>query len=202
MSDQVPDTARQTVRGLITAMPDTFWQFHARYDRAYYEYTRIHLGDDEAARHLVNMTFVYLAVVWSEVERKPDGYAWVLLKQRVAAELSALGRAAATTETLAFTRAIRAAAAPLLDRFRSSFRAAYGRQMTELEEGLGLYWHMTRLSERHFDVLVLRDALGFDTKDTALIMGVSPATVRSTRRTAKSRLAAAMGCRFESHSDE
>ncbi len=61
---------------------------------------------------------------------------------------------------------------------------------------------MARLSERHFDVLVLRDALGFTTKDTALVMGVSTATVRSTRRTAKNRLAAAMDCRFETDPDE
>jgi RNA polymerase sigma-70 factor (ECF subfamily) len=183
-------------------MPATFWHFHGQYDRAYYEYSRIHLGNDEAARHLVNMTFVYLATVWPRVEVNAGGYAWAVLKQRVAAELSLQGRTPAATETLAFTRAIRAATAPLLASFRSSFRAAYGQQIAELEEGLGLYWHMARLSERHFDVLVLRDALGFDTKDTALIMGVSPATVRSTRRTAKNRLAAAMGCRFETHTDE
>ncbi|MDN0198478.1 sigma-70 family RNA polymerase sigma factor [Streptomyces sp. S.PNR 29] len=201
MSSQ-PDTTAQTLAELIAAMPATFWRFHTRYDRAYYEYSRIHLGDDKAARHLVNMAFVHLATVWPEVERNPGGYAWTLLKQRVAAELALQGRTPSARETLAFTRAIRAATAPLLDSFRSSFRAAYGQQVAELEEGLELYWHMTRLSERHFDVLVLRDALGFDTKDTALIMGVSAATVRSTRRTAKDRLAAAMGCRFEPHSDE
>lgn len=62
---------------------------------------------------------------------------------------------------------------------------------------MGLYRQMTKLSERQFDVLILRDALGFDTKETALIMGIQEATVRSTRRTAKHRLAAAMGFRFD-----
>ncbi|MFJ9634449.1 RNA polymerase sigma factor [Streptomyces sp. NPDC101175] len=202
MSGQVPDTTDQSVRGLITAMPEAFWQFHRQYDRAYYEYSRIHLGDDQAARHLVNMTFVYLAAVWSRVAPNPGRHAWAVLKQRVAAELALKGRTPTATETLAFTRAIRAATVPLLENFRSSFRAAYGQQVAELEEGLGLYWHMARLSERHFDVLVLRDALGFSTKDTALVMGISTATVRSTRRTAKSRLATAMNCRFENDSDE
>ncbi|MEU9894766.1 RNA polymerase sigma factor [Streptomyces phaeochromogenes] len=202
MSGQVPDTTDKSVRELIAAMPETFWHFHRQYDRAYYEYSRIHLGNDEAARHLVNMTFVHLAAVWPRVARNPGRYAWALLKQRVAAELSLRGRTPTATETLAFTRAIRAATVPLLDSFRSSFRAAYGQQVAELEEGLGLYWHMARLSERHFDVLVLRDALGFTTKDTALVMGVSTATVRSTRRTAKGRLAAAMNCRFENDPEE
>jgi len=71
-----------------------------------------------------------------------------------------------------------------------------GVRRTELEEA-PLYWHMARLSERQFDVLVLRDALGFSTKETALIMGISEATVRSTHRTAKIRMASAMGYRTD-----
>ncbi|MET8168154.1 RNA polymerase sigma factor [Streptomyces sp. NPDC057456] len=182
-------------------MPPQFWVFHERYDRAYYEYTLIHLGNEAVSRYLVDMTFVYLAMDWCHMAPNPGHYAWSLLKSRVAAELAEQGRTPAARETLAFTRAIRAATAPFLASFRDSFRAAYGQPVAELGDEVELWEHMARLSERHFDVLVLHAVLGFDTKDTALIMGISPATVRSTRRTAKERLAAAMGCRFDNEPD-
>ncbi|MFE6555159.1 hypothetical protein ACFVHS_43350 [Streptomyces sp. NPDC057746] len=72
-----------------------------------------------------------------------------------------------------FERAIRAACNPILDGFRDEFRA----QVTELEDGLGLYAAMARLPERQFDVMVLQFALGFTTKRTALVMAVCEATV-------------------------
>jgi RNA polymerase sigma-70 factor (ECF subfamily) len=179
-----------------TVMPVKFWDFQERYDRACYEYCRIHLGNPLAARRLVNATFLYLATIWPQLETRenPGASAWAVFKQRVHGELAAQGRSpAAVTENLAFARAISAASAPLLGAFRSTFRAEYGPEISELEEGLGLYRQMARLSERQFDVLVLRDVLEFDTRQTALIMGIKEATVRSTRRTAKIRLAAAMG---------
>ncbi|MDX3310796.1 RNA polymerase sigma factor [Streptomyces sp. NPDC054884] len=178
-------------------MPPPFWNFHERYDRAYYAYTQIHLGNEAVSRYLVDMTFVYLAMDWSHVAPNPGHYAWSLLKGRVATELAEQGRTPTAQEPVAFARAIRAATAPILDSFRAGFRAAYAQPVTEHEDDeLELWERMARLSERHFDVLVLHVVLGFDTKDTALIMGVSPATVRSTRRTAKERLTAGMRCRF------
>jgi DNA-directed RNA polymerase specialized sigma24 family protein len=185
-------------------MPPQFWDFHERYDRAYYEYALIHLGDEAGSRFLVDMTFVYLAMDWPRMIPNPGHYAWLLLKDRVAAELAEQGRTPTAQEPLAYARAIRAATAPFLESFRDSFRAAHARPVasSEDDEELDLWEHMARLSERHFDVLVLQAVLGFDTKDTALIMGVSPATVRSTRRTAKERLAAGMGCRFDIGPDD
>ncbi|MGW1326634.1 RNA polymerase sigma factor [Streptomyces antibioticus] len=193
--------AEKAMAELIDSMPPEFWQFHARYARAYYAYTLIHLGDEAVSRYLVDMTFVYLAMDWRHVALRPDHYAWSLLKDRVAAELEERGRTPAPTETLAFSRAVQAAAAPFLASFRERFRAAYGCRDGELADEIELFEHMARLSERHFDVLVLQKALGFSTRDTALIMGVSPATVRSTRRNAKERLAAAMGCRLDPDPD-
>lgn len=64
------------------------------------------------------------------------------------------GRPAAAMETMALERAIRAACNPILDSFRAEFRA----QVTELEEGMGLYAAMARLPERQFDVMVLQYA--------------------------------------------
>ncbi|MGW2717419.1 sigma-70 family RNA polymerase sigma factor [Streptomyces sp. NPDC001492] len=200
MTSPQPDPAGGTRRSSDFVMPPEFWDFHARYDRACFEYSRIHLGGNAlAARRLVNRTFLYLATIWPRLEamENPGAYAWALFKQRVHGELTAQGRSPATTETLAFARAIRAASAPLLGAFRSAFQAEYGEEIAELEEGLGLFRQMSRLSERQFDVILLRDVLEFDTRDTALIMGIREATVRSTRRTAIHRLATAMGYRTE-----
>lgn len=187
-------------------MPPAFWAFHALYHRPYYEYTRIQLGDNAAARALVDGTFVHLAVIWPYVTARASvgSYAWALLKERVATELTLQGRDPAATETLAFARAIRAATAPLLDSFRTGFKAQYAQQIAELEESMGLYGAMARLPERQFDVMVLHCALGFDTRRTALVMGISEATVRSTRRTAKRRLAADLGYGFDedAHDEE
>ncbi|WP_328354164.1 sigma-70 family RNA polymerase sigma factor [Streptomyces sp. NBC_00445] len=205
MTSRQPDPAGPMTHRPDSSMPPEFWDFQARYDRACFEYSRIHLGGNAvAARRLVDRTFLYLATIWPRLEamENPGAYAWALFKQRVHGELADQGRSPATTETLAFERAIQAASAPLLAAFRSAFHAEHGAEIAELEEGLGLFRQMTRLSERQFDVLVLRDLLEFDTKHTALIMGIREATVRSTRRTAKHRLAAAMGYPVESAPDD
>lgn len=199
MNSQQPDPAGRTIDHDISKIPPDFEAFQARYDRAFVEYSRIHLGDAAAARRLVDATFLYLAVIWPRLRTMADrgSQAWALFKQRVHAELDAQGLSPAITENLAFARAIRAATEPLLETFRASFHAEHGREIAELEEGLGLYRHMARLSERQFDIVVLRDALGFTTKDTALIMGINEATVRSTHRTARHRLAAALRLRTD-----
>ncbi|MGW4623658.1 RNA polymerase sigma factor [Streptomyces sp. NPDC004592] len=192
MTGQPPDEhGERALREPSDVMPPAFWAFHDLYHQAYFEYAYVQLGHQVTADKLVDQTFVFLAVIWQQVTARenPEAFAWRLLKERVAGELEAQGRDAAASETLAFERAIRAACNPILDGFRDKFRA----QVTELEDGLGLYAAMARLPERQFDVMVLQFALGFTTKRTALVMGVCEATVRSTRRAAKRRLAADLG---------
>ncbi|GAA4050790.1 sigma-70 family RNA polymerase sigma factor [Streptomyces shaanxiensis] len=201
MTGQPPDdTGEQALQDSSDLMPPAFWAFHELYHQAYFEYAFVQLGNQIAADRLVNQTFVFLAVIWRDVttQEKPEAFAWTLLKERVAAELEAQGRPAAALETLAFERAIRAACDPILDSFRDEFRA----QVTELEDSMGLYAAMARLPERQFDVMVLQFALGFPTKKTALIMGVCEATVRSTRRAAKRRLAADVGLELGEDTDD
>jgi RNA polymerase sigma-70 factor (ECF subfamily) len=67
---------------------------------------------------------------------------------------------------------------------------------------MGLYAAMARLPERQFDVMVLQYALGFSTMKTALVMGVCGATVRSTRRAVKRRLAADLGLELGEDTDD
>ncbi|WP_420076948.1 sigma-70 family RNA polymerase sigma factor [Streptomyces sp. JL3001] len=201
MNGQPPDdTGEQALQDSSDLMPPAFWAFHELYHQAYFEYAYVQLGGQVAADRLVNQTFVFLAVIWRDVtaQENPEAFAWALLKERVAAELEAQGRPAAALETLAFERAIRAACDPILGSFRDEFRA----QITELEDGMGLYAAMARLPERQFDVMVLQFALGFPTKKTALIMGVCEATVRSTRRAAKLRLAADLDLELGEDTDD
>ncbi|WP_053730693.1 sigma-70 family RNA polymerase sigma factor [Streptomyces sp. WM6378] len=200
MTEPPQDPAEYATREPSEAMPPAFWAFHARYHRPYLEYARIHLGDDEAAHDLVDGTFIYLAVVWGAATEQENigSYAWVLLKERVWAELAMKGRDPAAAETLAFARAVCAATDPILDSFRAQFR----QQITELEETMGLFAAMARLPERQFDVIVLQFALDFDTKTTALVMGIREATVRSIRRTAKRRLAAELGLGVDEDTDD
>ncbi|GAA3093822.1 RNA polymerase sigma factor [Streptomyces rectiviolaceus] len=188
MTGQPPDDrGERALREPSEVMPPAFWAFHQLYHQAYFEYAHVQLGDKDAADRLVDATFVFLAVIWQRVTAQGnlEAFAWTLLKERVASELEVQGREAAALETLAFERAVRAACEPILDSFRQEFRA----QVTELEDGLGLYQAMAQLPERQFDVMVLQFALGFTTKRTALVMGVCQATVRSTRRAAKRKLA-------------
>ena len=201
MTGQPPDDlGEQALQDSSDVMPPAFWAFHELYHQAYFEYAFVQLGDQIAADQLVDQTFVFLAMIWQQVteQETPEALAWTLLKERVAAELEVQGRQAAALETLAFERAIRAACDPILDSFRAEFRA----QVTELEDTMGLYAAMARLPERQFDVMVLQFALGFPTKRTALVMGVCEATVRSTRRAAKRRLAADLKLEFGEDTDD
>ncbi|MET9762272.1 sigma-70 family RNA polymerase sigma factor [Streptomyces sp. NPDC006372] len=200
MTGQSPDDREQALQDSSDLMPPAFWAFHELYHQAYFEYAFVQLGDQVAADRLVDQTFVFLAVIWKDVttQETPEAFAWTLLKERVAAELEDRGRQPAALETLAFERAIRAACDPILGSFRAIFRA----QVTELEEGMGLYAAMARLPERQFDVMVLQYALGFPTRKTALVMGVCEATVRSTRRAAKRRLSADLGLELGEDTDD
>ncbi|MEO3978011.1 sigma-70 family RNA polymerase sigma factor [Streptomyces sp. CAU 1734] len=181
--------------------PAPYWAMHAQYHQPWLEYTTVQLGSDKDAQDLVDDLFVYLAIIWPAFIQKENvgTYAWRLLKERVAGELRLQGRDPAAAETLAFERAIRAATTPILDDFRTRFRTEYTLtpefegQITELEDSLRLFAAMARLPERQFDVMVLQYALDFDTRTTALVMGIKESTVRSTSRTAKLRLATDLG---------
>ncbi|WP_330460422.1 sigma-70 family RNA polymerase sigma factor [Streptomyces sp. NBC_00820] len=201
MTGQPPDeNGEGALRESSDVMPSAFWSFHELYHQAYFEYAFVQFGDQVSAGRLVDRTFALLGAIWRDVttQVRPEAFAWTLLKEHVAVELENQGREPAAPQTLAFERAKRAACDSVLDNFRDRFRA----QVTQLEESMGLYAAMARLPERQFDVMVLRFALGFSTKRTALVMGVREATVRSTQRTAKRRLAADLGLEIGEDTDD
>ncbi|WP_330237166.1 RNA polymerase sigma factor [Streptomyces sp. NBC_00566] len=189
MTGRLPDGIDdRAIPDPIEDMPPTFWAFRERYHRAYCEYACVLLGDRDDADRLVDRLFVILAAIWHRTAAQAK-LGWTLLKECVAAELETQGREPAVPQALASERATRAACEPLLDNFRAQFRA----QIDQCENGLGSYVALARLPKRQFDVVVLRFVLGNSTRVTALVMGISEATVRSTLRTAKRRLAADLG---------
>ncbi|MGW7369477.1 RNA polymerase sigma factor [Streptomyces sp. NPDC054841] len=201
MSGRQPkDVNRRAMQGLVNSMPPPFRAFHTQYHQPYFEYARIQLGDWDAADELVHGTFLYLAFNWQHFTRQGsfEADAWALHKERVATELTVTGRPPAGPETLAFARAIRAATDAVMGTFREHFRA----QVDELEHSIGLYRAMTHLPERQFDVVLLRYALGYTTKHTASVMGITPATVRTLRCSAKRRLAAELDLDMEVDIDD
>jgi DNA-directed RNA polymerase specialized sigma24 family protein len=193
MAERTPqDPSSRAVRELNGGLPAPFWGFHRLYHQPYLEYARIQLGDERTAGELVHGTFMYLAFNWPYVmkQAKPEAYAWALLKQRVATELMMQGRDPAMAETAAFARATRAVLESVRDQF------------AELESTLGLFTAISRLPERQFDVMVLRHVLEYPTDRTALIMGVTCATVRSLHRLGKRRLASDLGLTTDLDTDD
>ncbi|MFF5538537.1 hypothetical protein ACFY71_39830 [Streptomyces cinerochromogenes] len=71
-------------------MPPAFWAFHELYHQAYFEYAYVQLVDQLSADRLVDQTFVFLAVIWQQATacESVEAFAWRLLKERVAAEMS------------------------------------------------------------------------------------------------------------------
>lgn len=194
MSEQPPPDSAGT-REPSEIMPNAYWAFLALYHQPYLEYARIQLGDEDHAEHVVHATFVYLAAIWAHLTAQPNmaAYAWAQHKLLVADELIVGGRESAATATMAFDRATRTATAAVLRDFREQFRA----EMDEIENTIGLYAAMDRLPERQFDVMVLCYALHYSTKQTAHIMGITTATVRTLRCNARRRIAKELGLEIE-----
>lgn len=170
---------QRVVRAMTTELPTAFWAFHNLYHRPYLEYAHIQLGDERSAGELVHATFMDLALNWPDMmeDANHEAYAWALLRERIADELRLQGRVPATVETAVFARVNRAALESVRD------------QLADMESALGLYAAISRLPERQFDVMVLLYVLGYPTEQTAHILGVTPATVRSQARHAKRKLA-------------
>ncbi len=188
----LPERAGQAVRELVD-MPVTFWAFHEQYYPAYLDYAKLQLGNDEAAKNLVHQVMLDLAVSWPRLltEETPEAAAWAILRLTIMDRLDAYGRSPALTETAVFRRVSRS----VLESFRV--------KLATLESSLGLYAAIARLPERHYDLIVLQYVLGYPPRRVASIMGISQATVRAHRRTARARLARELGLDFDpAHDDD
>jgi RNA polymerase sigma-70 factor (ECF subfamily) len=62
----------------------------------------------------------------------------------------------------------------------------------ELENSLAVWQAIDALPDRQHDVILLRYSLGLTVPETAAVLGITEATVRSTVRDARRRLRAAL----------
>ncbi|MEV6670010.1 sigma-70 family RNA polymerase sigma factor [Streptomyces sp. NPDC051162] len=167
-------------KDLSDGLPPDFVDFFSFQHQAYLRYAHLQLGSEADAEWVVEEVFCQLALDWGKVRRQPNraAYALAALKEKTTSLLAARRRTApAMIETAAFAAVMGAVRA----------------RMEVLESRLGLYAAMTRLPDRQYDVVVLRYVIGYPVPRVALIMGISPATVRSHIRTARRHLAHDLG---------
>lgn len=186
-------TARPIVRQADPErIPVAFWAFRDTFHRAYRHYARLQLGDDRLAGQVVHRVFLSLLLGWTRLmeEANPAASAWAHLKEAVDEVLLFEGRDSALPETAAFARVRRSVIEDKRD------------EIAAMESSVGLYPAIARLPGAQFDVVVLQYVLDFTTSETARIMGVTDATVRSHRQHARQRLAQDLGIELGSDSTE
>ncbi|MEV5597021.1 sigma-70 family RNA polymerase sigma factor [Streptomyces sp. NPDC052496] len=161
-------------------LPPDFRAFHQLYRAGYIRYAELHLESRADAEEAVDLAFEQLSLCWRTVLEQPvpEAYAWRVVKNRTIDHARARGRRPVVVDVAAFeTHSLRHSLDPI----------------GELEESLTLYQAVAALPERQRDVMLLRYALGYATKETARLMGITEAGVRSTTRHARRRLRQAFG---------
>lgn len=161
-------------------LPVDFRAFHQLYRAGYIRYAELHLKSRADAEEAVDLAFEQLMLCWQTVLRQPvpEAYAWRVVKNRTTDHARARGRRPVVVDVAAFeTHSLRHSLDPI----------------GELEESLTLYQAVGELPDRQRDVMLLRYALGYETKETARLMGITEAGVRSTTRHARRRLRQAFG---------
>ncbi|MGW6875868.1 RNA polymerase sigma factor [Streptomyces xanthophaeus] len=152
----------------------TFWAFHERRYTRYLGYAYAQLGSDADAEEAVIHTFEQIMKKWLHMlgMESLDAYAWAILKGRIVDERRKRAKRPEPTDVTAFEAVL-----------------ADGRDDYEVLAGtIHFYTAVRRLSERQRDVVVLRYGFDLSTADTAELMGVEEATVRSQLRLARNRL--------------
>ncbi|WP_308405570.1 RNA polymerase sigma factor [Streptomyces tardus] len=180
MTEEIPPSGGRTARATLPALlPLDFRAFHQMQRPAYVRWAEYKLGNRSDAEEAVDQAFVELAENWPLVLRheKPAAYAWTVVKHRTIDAGRAGRRRRGLIDTAAFeTVALHRATDPL----------------GQLEDSLATYAAIRSLPERQHDVIVHRYCLGHSVSETADILGISEAGVRSTARYAKKNLARAL----------
>lgn len=169
-------------------LPADFRAFHEHYRRKYLAWAELYLRNRRDAEEAVDAAFEEIYLKWDKLLRheNPTAYAWLIAKHRTKDYERARRGRESTIDCAAFeTRAVRHAVDPI----------------GELEVSLALYEAIRALPERQHDVIVMQFCLGYGTSETADLLGITPAGVRSTARYAKHRLREALGLDHEDHDD-
>lgn len=175
---------RQPRDRVIEREPLDFQDFHRRNRGAYVRWAGVVLGSRADAEDAVDEAMLELLSKWPDVARKPspEAYAWTVVKSRTIDAARARSRRPEAVDLTAFDALAVHTAEDPTDQLLTN--------MT-IQKAVG------QLPERQYDVFVLRFSLGYSTRHTADLLAISEATVRSTVRDAKRRLARTLGVALE-----
>ncbi|MFI6287601.1 RNA polymerase sigma factor [Streptomyces sp. NPDC051018] len=164
-------------------MTVTFEAFHEYHRRLWMRYAHTQVGR-RAAEAVAEKAFVRLRGSWEQAltQESVPRFAWTLLKEEVDAWLDQRGLEPQLAGTAGFERAVQRL---VLDGSCDGFSV--------LSEEIGLYSAISELPERQQDVVVLRYVLSCTEDETAGLLGIGTATVRSHVRHARGGLARRLG---------
>lgn len=177
-----PRPARRSRTRLIERPePQEFGAFHERYRGDYVRWAAVHLGSRADAEDAVDDVMLELMAKWPAIASQPNppAYAWTVLKNRTIDAVRARQRRPMVMDVAAFES--------------TALAHATVDPISELETSLAIHAAIRQLPERQQDVVVMRFCLGHSTRRTADVLGISEATVRSTVRDARRRLARTLG---------
>lgn len=172
---------RARTRVIDRPHPVDFGEFHVHYRGPYVRWAALHLGSRADAEDTVDEVMLELMAKWPVITDQPNppAYAWAVLKNRTIDAVRARRRRPMVMDIAAFES--------------SALSHATVDPISELETSLAIHAAIRQLPERQRDVVVMRFCLGHTTRQTADVLGISEATVRSTVRDARRRLARTLG---------
>lgn len=173
-----PTTISQASQPLVV-----FQAFHDSYRGPYVRWAELYLGSRADAEDAVHDALLELMKKWSMVlaQAEPAAYAWWLVKNRVKDAARSRSRRQKMTDAIFATQALYETTDPI----------------GELETSMALWEAIDALPERQHDVFLMRFNLGYSNRDTAHVLGITEATVRSTVRAIRRRIAEALEIDFK-----
>lgn len=169
---------RRSPTPVIEAQPIDFQAFHAMYRGKYVRWAEMYLGSRADAEDAVHEAMLELLAKWITVLSQPEpaAYAWCVVKNRIRDAARSRTRRQKMTDAVFATASLYDTADPI----------------GELELSLALWEAIDALPERQHDVFLMKFCLDYTSRQTADVLGITEATVRSTIRDARRRLSAAL----------
>ncbi|MFE9481317.1 RNA polymerase sigma factor [Streptomyces spororaveus] len=158
----------------------SYWAFRADRYEGYRRYGYTHLGSDADAEEATDNAFDSILGAWPRIlgMEHLDRYAWTIVKRRIVDQRRKRHLRPEPTDISAFEAALNETTADPYDVLTGTIQ---------------FYTAVRRLSERQRDAVILYYGLDYSTRRTASILGIEEASVRSTLRQARNRLAQLLG---------
>ncbi|MFJ5548715.1 sigma-70 family RNA polymerase sigma factor [Streptomyces sp. NPDC093225] len=172
----LPDRPR-SIDQLPPGLRAACWDFHETSYDQYWDFACDCLGGSHAdADEAVDAAFSAIGDEWLRMQTmaNPPGFAWRILKFRI--ENVRRKKRPEPMDPIDLTT------------FETSADEAAEDPYHQLTRRIAAYQAMQHLTERQRDVLIMTTRLTDTDQETAERMGITPATVRTTRRDAKQKL--------------